>query len=328
MKFPIPWPRLVACATAIVLCSSAFAADYPSRPVKVVVPFGPGGAAQALAEKVGAEISKTLGQPLVHEYKGGAAGLVGAETAARAPADGHTVFMGVPSALIVAPLVMKSLTRFDPEGDFEPIAGIASTPFVVFVNARLPIGNLRELIDYGRQHPGKLNFGSIGSNGTDYIAGQVLQKEAGFQMTSVPYKSVGALLPDILSGRVDVAILSPIPIMAHVRAGDLRILAVTSGERSQSSALKDVPTVAEEGVPGYEIVSWYGYFAPKGTAPDQILSLNRATAAALGDEGVIAYLKEQGLQPFDLAPEQFADYYQADMKKWTQFVHEANIPVQ
>lgn len=319
---------MAACSVFAAGGAALAAEDYPNRLVKVVVPFGPGGAAQSLAENVGADISKSLGQSLVHEYKGGAAGLIGAETAANASADGYTMFMGVPSALIVAPLVMPSQTRFDPMADFEPVAGIATTPFVLFVNAKLPITSLKELIDYGKKNPGKLNFGSIGANSTDYIAGQVLQNQAGFKMTNVPYKSVGAMLPDVIAGRVDVGILSPIPIRAHVEAGNLRMLAVTSAERAQSPALKDVPTVTEQGVPDYDIVSWYGYFAPRGTAPEKIERFHAATLKALGHDNVRDYLSSQGLTPITLSPEEFGRFYSADMQKWTQFVSELNIPVQ
>lgn len=315
-------------ATWLALHSPALmaqAGDYPKQPINVLVPFGTGGAAQALAERVGREIAKNIGQPLVHDYRGGAAGLIAAGAAAKAQPDGYTMFMGVPSALIVAPTVMKSVTRFDPEADFDAVAPIASTPFVLFINAKLPVANLKELIEYGKKNPGKLNFGSIGANGTDYIAGKVLQNAAGFEMTNVPYKSVGALLPDVISGRVDVGILSPIPVKPFVESGQLRLLALTSAERSQSPSLKDVPTVAEQGVPGYDIVSWYGYFAPAGTPPQAIARFQQATAQALQNPDVQAYLLQQGLNPMKLSSKDFGDYFLADLHKWQRFVQETGI---
>ncbi len=317
-----------ACVSLAALPALASAADYPDSMIKVIVPFGPGGAAQALAERVGAEIAKNIGQPLVHDYRGGAAGMIAAEAAAKASPNGYTVLMGVPSALIVAPLVMKSVARFDPVKDFEPIAGIAATPFVLFINSKLPIKNLRELIDYGKKNPRKLNFGSLGANGTDFIAGQVLQNEAGFEMTNVPYKSVAALLPDVISGRIDVAILSPIPIKPFVDTGKLRMLAVTSAQRSMSPSLKNVPTVAEQGVPGYDIVSWYGYFAPAGVSPAMIQRFHQAAVKALSDKDIKAYLLDQGLTPITLSTADFGKSYSSDLRKWAKFVRETGIPVQ
>lgn len=323
--------RTLAKSVAVpFLCVSAAAAaqTYPTAMIKVIVPFGPGGAAQALAERVGSSVSENIGQPLVHDYRGGAAGLIAADAAAKSTANGYTVFMGVPSALIVAPLVMKSKTHFDPKKAFIPIAGIAATPFVVFVNASLPIKNLKDLIEYGKAHPGKLNFGSIGANGTDYIAGQVLQDQAGFKMTNIPYKSVGTLLPDVIAGRVDVAILSPIPIRPFVQEGKLRMLAVTSGERSASPYLKDVPTVAEQGVRDYSIVSWYGYFAPAGTPADAIQRFHDAVAKTLKEKKVLTYLLDQGLSPIQLSVGQFKDYFDSDLRKWAGFVRDTHIPIQ
>jgi hypothetical protein len=179
-----------------------------------------------------------------------------------------------------------------------------------------------------RGNPGKLNFGSIGANGTDYIAGDVLQKATGTQWTNMPHKSVVALLLDAVAGRIDVAILSPIPVKPFVDSGKLRILAVTSKQRSQAPTLKDIPTVAEQGVADYDIVSWYGYFAPAGTPAEAVRRFNAATVKAVAKPEVHAYLLSQGLTPMDLSPARFAEFYAGDLRKWTQFVRDANIPVE
>ncbi|MGD9943810.1 MAG: Bug family tripartite tricarboxylate transporter substrate binding protein [Burkholderiaceae bacterium] len=306
----------------------ARAQSYPSRPIKIIVPFGPGGAAQNLSERVGREIANELGQPFIPDYRGGAAGLIAAEAVAKADPDGYTLLLGVPSAMSVAPTIMRSATKFDPMTAFLPISMLATTPFVLFVNANVPAQDFPALIAHAKANPGKLNFGSIGANGTDYIAGDVLQKATGTRMTNIPYKSVSALLLDAVAGRVDVAILSPIPIRQFVDQGKLRILAVTSSQRSPAPSLKDVPTVAEQGVPGYEILSWYGYFAPAGTPAEVVTRVNAATQRAVAKPDIQSYLLSQGLSPLQLSPAQFKDYYEADSRRWVKFIRDANIPIE
>ncbi len=302
--------------------------DYPNRPVRVIVPFGPGGAVQNLMDRVGRDVAAELGQSLVPEYRGGGAGLVGANAAAKITADGYTLFLGVPSALAVAPVIMKSTARFDAQADFVPMAMLATTPFVVFVNAALPIKDLRALIETARNNPGKLNFGSLGANGTDYIAGDVLQRLTGTRWTNVPYKAVGELLPDMVGGRIDVAIISPIPIRPFVDAGKLRVLAVTAAERSRSAFLKEVPTVAEQGVPGYELISWYAFFGPAGTPPEAVARLNAAVNRTLAKPDIQEWLLGQGLNPLPLSPQAFTDYYKADLTRWARFIQDAKIPTE
>lgn len=316
---------VAAAMVAGLSTAGAQTTDYPNRPVRVIVPFGTGGAVQNLMDRVGREIAADLGQSLVPDYRGGGAGLVGANQAVKAPADGYTLFLGVPSALGVAPAIMKSTARFDPASDFVPVAMIATTPFVVFVNAALPINSMRALVDASRASPGKLNFGSIGANGTDYIAGDVLQRATGTQWTSVPYKAVGELLPDMVGGRIDVAIISPIPIRAFVEAGKLRILAVTSAERSRSAFLKDIPTVAEQGVPGYDVNSWYGFFAPAGTPVELVNRFNAAVNRVLSKPDTQEWLLSQGLTPLPMSPSGFASFYRSDLARWEQFIRDAKI---
>lgn len=319
----------LAALAASVMCGSlaASAAGYPERPISVLIPFATGGATQALSERVGREIARELGQPLVSDHRGGAGGTIAAEAAARAAPDGYTLFMGATGALAVAPSVMKSV-RFNPSADFQAIALIATTPYVVVVNAKLPFKNMRELIEHAKANPGKLNFASSGTGGADHIAGEVLQKMAGFKMTHIPYKGAGPYLPDLVSGRIDVAIISPIPIKPFVDAGQVRLLGVTTAQRSPAPLLKDVPTIAEQGTAGYNILAWYGYLAPARTPPDVIARLHAATAKALADKDIEAWLLAQGLAPGTLSPAEFGQFVGAEIRKWSEYARSIGVTLE
>ncbi len=318
------------CVAAVLaggmLCSAgtALAAGYPERPITVLIPFATGGATQALSERVGREIARDLGQPLVSDHRGGAGGTIAAEAAARAAPDGYTLFMGATGALAVAPAVMKSV-RFNPATDFQAITLIATTPYVLVVNAKLPFRNMRELIEHAKANPGKLNFASSGTGGADHIAGEVLQKMAGFKMTHIPYKGAGPYLPDLVSGRIDVAIISPIPIKPFVEAGQVRMLAVTTGQRSPAPWLKDVPTIAEQGTMGYNILAWYGYLAPARTPPDIVARIHASAVKALADKDNEAWLLAQGLAPGTLTPAEFGQFVGAEIKKWSEYARSIGV---
>lgn len=317
---------IVIALSGLVL-TAAVAADYPLRPVSVLIPFATGGATQALSERVGREIARDIGQPLVSDHRGGAGGTIAAEAAARAAPDGYTLFMGATGALAVAPAVMKTV-RFNPQTDFQAIALIATTPYVVVVNAKLPFKNMRDLIEFGKQNPGKLNFASSGTGGADHIAGEVLQKMAGFKMTHVPYKGAGPYLPDLVSGRIDVAIISPIPIKPFVEAGQVRLLGVTTGQRSAAPFLKEVPTIAEQGTVGYNLLAWYGYLAPARTPPEIVNRIHSAVAKALADKEIEAWLLAQGLTPGTLSPSEFGSFVQSEVRKWADYARTANVMVE
>ena len=318
---------LASAALTALTVQSARAQAYPTKPINVLIPFATGGATQALSERVGVEIGRELGQPLVGDYRGGAGGTIAAEAAARAAPDGYTLFMGATGALAVAPAVSK-VARYNAATDYAGIALIATTPYVLVINSKFPMRNLKELIEYARANPGKLNFASSGMGGADHIAGEILQKMANFTMTHVPYKGAGPYLQDLLAGRIDVAIISPIPIRPMIEAGRVRALGVTTPQRSQAAFLKDIPTIAEEGVTGYNITAWYGYLAPAKT-PQEII--NRVAAAASKSINLPAnreWLLSQGLSPGTLSPAEFGNFVAAEAKKWGDFAKQLNIQVE
>jgi tripartite-type tricarboxylate transporter receptor subunit TctC len=305
----------------------AFSSDYPNRAINVLIPFATGGATQALSERVGRWVGADLGQPLVSDHRGGAGGTIAAQAAARAVPDGYTIFMGATGALAVAPAVMSKV-NFDPVKDFIPIALIATTPYVVVVGARSPFETIPELVEYARQHPGKLNFASSGTAGADHIAGEVWQQNMQFKMTHVPYKGAGPYLPDLIVGRIDVAIISPIPVKSLVEAGEVRILAVTTAQRSQAPHLKDIPTVNEVGGTGYDFPAWYGYFAPANTPAEVVEKLHVSVLKALKDPAIKEWLIAQGLTPGDLSANGFGQLLRAEVKKWSTFATILNIHVE
>ena len=318
---------LLAGALSSLAGSPATAADYPTKPIQVLIPFATGGATQALSERVGVEMGKELGQPLVGDYRGGAGGTIAAEAAARATPDGYTLFMGATGALAVAPAVSK-VARYNAATDFQGVALIATTPYVLVINSKFPVRTLKELIEYARANPGKLNFASSGTGGADHIAGEILQKMANFSMTHVPYKGAGPYLQDLLAGRIDVAIISPIPIRAMIEAGRVRALGVTTPHRSQAPFLKDIPTIAEEGVTGYNITAWYGYLVPARTPADVVNRLAGAAAKAINLPANRDWLLSQGLSPGTLSPAEFTGFVAAESKKWGDFAKQLNIQVE
>jgi tripartite-type tricarboxylate transporter receptor subunit TctC len=251
-------------------------------------------------------------------------GTIAAETAFRTAPDGYNLLMGSTGALAVGPAVMK--VGFDPIKDFSPIALIATTPYVLVVNSRLPIHSLAELIAYAKLHPGKMNFGSSGTGSTDHIAGEVLQKMAGIKFTHIPYKGIGPLLPDLLSGRLDVAILSPIPFKASSSTGQLRALGVTTKQRSP--ALEGVPSIAEQGFPTYDLYAWYGFLAPAGTPTAVVNRMNAATMKALSNKDVAAYLKSQGLTAGKGSPTEFAHFVKSEIALWQHLVELTGVTIQ
>jgi tripartite-type tricarboxylate transporter receptor subunit TctC len=316
--------HLALAGVALAFSAVVHASDYPTKPITLFVPFATGGATQTLVERVGREMQRDLGQPLIPDYRGGAGGSIAAEAAARSPHDGYTLFMGATGALAVAPAVMK--VRFDPEKDFVPIALIATTPYVMVINTKLPFKNLQDLIQYAKQNPGKLNFGSSGAGGSDHIACEVFQKMAGITITHIAYKGAGPLMPDLISGRIDMAILSPIPVKPQVEAGTLRMLGVTTKQRSPS--LKDVPSIAEQGLPAYDLLAWYGFFAPAGAPAEVVTRINAAALKALANKDVESYLLSQGLTPGTLTPAAFGELVRKDITQWGDYARSTGVRIE
>jgi len=319
------WAAHVAAAAAFVLTagfpSLALAqAGYPDKPVRLIVPFPPGGGTDLLGRVVGDKLSSTLGWKVVIENKPGAGGTVGLDAAAKARPDGYTLAVGQTSNMSIAPSVMSGLP-YDPVKDFTPVRIISSVPLAIVVGANSPIKSLADLVTAAKANPGKLLFASPGNATVAHIAGTYFQKVAAIKYTHVPYKGTAQALPDVISGRASFYIASIESATAPVKSGQLRAIAVTSAKRA--ALWPDVPTVAESGFPGFEAVTWFGIVVPAGTPAPIIARLDAEVAKVLDAPDVQERLKGK----VDVGAAEFAALIKADHDKWATVIKEAGIKV-
>jgi tripartite-type tricarboxylate transporter receptor subunit TctC len=313
--------QLIAAAAALPAASRpAFARDYPTRPVKIVIGFAPGGPADILARVVGQYLSERLGQPFVIENRPGAGTTIAAETVVRSAPDGYTLLWTTSGDEINPSLYQKLNYNFI--RDIAPVASIDLLPLIMEVAPTFPATSVAEFIAYAKANPGKINFASGGVGSSQHVAGELFDFMTGVKMVHVPYRGTSLALNDLLAGQVQVT-FSPIPAsVGYIRAGKLRALAVTSAKRSP--ALPDVPTVAET-VPGYEAVAIDGLGAPAGTPKEIIATLNATVNAALGDQQIMARLQALGSVPNPMSPDEFANFIATETSKWAKVVKFANI---
>jgi tripartite-type tricarboxylate transporter receptor subunit TctC len=285
-----------------------------------VVPYPPGGAVDIVARLVAEKMGASLGQPVVVENKAGAAGLIGSADVMRAPPDGHVLVMSTVSSHAIAPSVYRKMP-YDPVADFAPVSLVALTPYIVTVNPQVPARTLAELIALARARPGTLAFGSSGTGTTPHLAGELFATMAGVKLVHVPYKGSAPMVTDLLGGQVQVAFDNT--VIPHIKAGRLRGLAVTGPARL--SAVPDVPTPAEAGLPGYEAVGWMGLMAPRGTPEPVLARLQVEVARALDAPDVRERLEGMGFQAAAGSGARFADYLKAEIGKWAKVVRDAGV---
>ena len=311
--------------TAIVLFVLALAAAsahaaYPERAIHLIVPYPPGGLTDAVARAVAKALSDRVQQPVVVENIAGGGGNIGADKAAKSPADGYTIFIGNNATVGLNTLVYKQLA-FDPLADLAPIMLIAESQTVLVVNPSLPVKNVAELIALAKSKPGQLNFGSTGTGGLSHLVGELFNSGAGIQMTHIPYKGTGPALTDLLGGQIQVMFNDT--SLPHIQSGKLRALAVTGAKRWPQ--LPDVPTLAELGMPGYETYNWFGILAPAKTPAGIVARLNRELLAIMQDPAMKAWMESRGAEAVTSSPEEFAAYIKKDLAKWTRVVKEVGI---
>jgi tripartite-type tricarboxylate transporter receptor subunit TctC len=292
---------------------------YPSKQIRLVIPYPPGGPTDLTARVVAADMSATLGQSVVVDNRPGASGMIGAEMVARAEPDGYTILANA-SLHVINPFVYPDM-RFDALKDFVPITQLAAVPLVLVVPMSLPVTNLKELVEYGRKNPGKLNFGSSGNASAQQLAGESFKMAAGIEMQHVPYKGSSPALADLVGGQIQLMFDSMPSAMPFIKAGKLRAIAVTTLKRAQ--ALPELPTVAESGYPGFDIATWYGYWAPKGTPAPIVEKLAAAASQALKKQSVIDQYAGMGAEPVGSTPAEFAKYNQTEMVKWGEIVRKS-----
>ncbi|MFC3340243.1 Bug family tripartite tricarboxylate transporter substrate binding protein [Paracandidimonas soli] len=301
--------------------SPAQAAEYPERPIRIVVPFGAGGLTDILARLIADRLSQDAGWQVIVENKTGAGGNIGAADVARSKPDGYTLLMGSIGTNASNPFLYRNMP-YDPKKDFAPITLAATGTLLLVMNPDLPIHSTQELIDYAKQHPGELSYGSGGMGASQHLAGELLKSMAGVDIQHVPYKGLAPAIPDLLAGRIaftfDMATALP-----YVKEGKLRAIAVANPERSQ--ALPDVPTIAESGVPGYAASAWYGMFAPAGTPEPIIRQLNERISHILRQEDIRQRLLAMGAEPAVSTPEELAAYVEEESGKWGKVLKTLNL---
>jgi len=317
--------RILLLTTLWLAAAAALAQPYPARPVKLIVPFPPGANTDTLGRLMAQKLSDALGQQFYVENRGGAAGVLGAEAAAKSPADGYTIFFGTTGTLSSAPALQPNLS-YDPVKSFAPISALAAAPSVVLVRGDLPVHSLREFIEYAKARPGKLTYGSAGVGHYLHVAGEAFDRAAGVELFHVPYKGAAQALVDMLAGRLDVMFDTIVIYAPHVLAGRVKALAVAQARRLPQ--FPDVPTAAEAGLPGYEFVSYFGLLAPAGTPPDIVRRLNEEVVKALGAPDVLESLGKMGLLAHPTTPEQYAALIAEDGAKWRRVVQAAGIKLE
>src|SRR4051812_23253900 len=311
---------LVACLMIALSPAAWTKADYPNRPIRLIVTVPPGGAADFIARLVGAKLAESLGQPVLVESRAGAGGTIATDAVAKAPPDGYTLLQNSITTHGVGPHLYARLP-YDPVKDFAPISGLALLPLIMAVNADLPPRSVEELIRFSKSN--SLNFASSGNGGAPHMAAELFKSVTGAPLTHVPYKGSGPAVADLVGGRVQIMFDAAPSLIQHVRSGKLRVLAAASGERNR--LLPDVPTFAELGYPQVAVSLWYGLLAPAGTPVPVIQKLNAAVAEAFGSSEVVERLHAQGAEPMPGRPSAFAAFMREEMAKWAPVVKQAGV---
>jgi tripartite-type tricarboxylate transporter receptor subunit TctC len=299
------------------------AQSYPNKPVRLMLPFPPGGATDVLGRLVGQKYAERFGQPFVPENRPGAGGNIGTELAAKAPPDGYTIVFVSPS-MTISPNIYKKL-NYDATRDLAAISMVMDSYYVLLVRNSLPVKSLKELIEYAKARPGEVNYGA-GIGTPPHLAGVLMNKLANIQMTHVPYKGVAQAMVGLMSNEIDVVMIGTPAALPQIAAGKVRALAVLSKERLPS--LPDVPTTGEAGLPGYIVQSWYGVMAPAGTPRDIITLLNKEWAKIAVMPDTIAQTRKFGFEPMHTTPEVFAQFIKEDIVNWGKIVKAANLTAQ
>jgi tripartite-type tricarboxylate transporter receptor subunit TctC len=313
---------LVCLAFSVCLAPlAATAQTYPSKPVRMIVPWAPGGTTDILARVIGQKMSEKWGQPVIIDNRGGAAGNIGTEAAVRAPADGYTLLLGTMSSHAMNQFLYTGMT-FDPVNDLAPISLVANVATVLVVHPSLPVANVTELIALARARPGQLNFASGGVASFNQLCAELLKITAKIDIVHVPYKGGAPAVADLVGGKVDLLFTGAPVTMSHIKAGRLKLLAVTDSQRS--AALPDTPTLGET-VPGYEFNNWYGIMAPAATPKPLVEALNAETLRILGLPEVREKLSGLGADPMPGTPQKFGAVMKADAEKWGRIIKQVGV---
>lgn len=315
--------KAVAVLAATALCGGFVQAqDFPAKPVRIVVPYPAGGTTDIMARLLSQKMGEGLGQPVIVDNRPGAGGSVGTTMVARSGPDGYTIVFGNIGPNAINPGIYRNL-QYDAEKDFAPISVFATVPFILAVAASSPSKNLRELIELGRANPGKLNFASVGIGSVSHVTGELFNLVAVTKFVHIPYKGGAPAVTATIAGEVSFMFATALEATPHVRSEKLRALGISTAQRS--AVAPEIPTLAEAGLPGFEVSVWFGLLAPAGTPRTVVERLNREIGRAVGDSNVRAKLAELSTVPMHTSPEAFAEMIRADIAKWGKVVREANV---
>jgi tripartite-type tricarboxylate transporter receptor subunit TctC len=322
-----PLPRramlCAAAATAVLLATPlpALSQAWPNKPIKLIVPFPPGGGTDTFARPLAQKLAAQLGQSVVIDNRGGAGGNIGATAAAKSAPDGYTFLLGAVHHTVA--MTVYKTPGFDVEKDLMPITGVAYVPDVLVINSKLPATNVRELITYAKANPARMNYGSSGNGTTRHLAGEIFNRMTGTAITHIPYKGSGPAMTGLIGGEVQLIFEGLGSAATHIRANSIRALAVTSPKRSP--AFPDIPTMAEAGVPGFESQSWYGMWAPAGTSPEIVRRMHAEVVKALASPDLAATWAAQGADAGGESPEQFGRFIRSEVEKWGKVARDLKI---
>ena len=305
-----------------VLVTPAAAQSYPSRVVKLVVPQTPGGATDVFARKIGQLLSEKWGQPVVIENRAGAGGVVGTDVVAKSAPDGYTLLVTYAGSQAINPSLYQKIP-FDSVKDFQTVATLASTPFVLIVHSKLPAKDLAEYVALARARPDALTYASSGNGSVNHLLGEMLKTEAGIKMLHVPYRGVAPAITDVIGGQVDSAFSSVPSVLQMVQTDKVRALAISSAQRI--AAAPEIPTIAESGFPGFDVNPWWGILAPAGIDVTIVRKINEDVANILRTKEMIDFLAAQGAEPLITSPEAFLKILEADVVKWAKVVKSAGV---
>jgi tripartite-type tricarboxylate transporter receptor subunit TctC len=310
---------------SLLLAPLAHAQHYPDKPIRLIVPYPPGGGTDTLARPLAQRLAVELGQPVIVDNRGGAGGNLAMEAVARAPADGYTLVLALTPQLAVN-ISLYDKVRYDPRHDFAPITLLAEGPYLLVVHPSVPVNSVSELIALAKAKPGELNYATSGIGSGAHMAAELFTSMTGTRMTHTPYKGGGQALTDVLAGHVQLLFAPPVTVTQHITNGRLRALAITGTKRSAS--LPSVPTMSEAGVPGYDSSVWYGVLAPAGTPKEIVATLNAAMLKILKQPDFHALLVTNGMEPIGSSPTDFSNYIDTEIVKWSKVIKSAGIKVE
>jgi len=298
------------------------AQTYPNKPIKIVIPYGPGGAPDILGRLIGVKIQTSLGQPVVVENYPGAGGTIGTDFVAKSAPDGYTILVATTANLSISPHLYPKMP-YNALRDFAPITLVANSPLILTVSKNVPANNLKELVAYGKANPGKLNYASAGSGTIQHVAGALFANMAGIDAVHVPYKGTAQILPDLVAGRVNLMFNSPAPMLPLVKDGSLKAIAI--GSLNRSPLIPEYSTISEQGLTGFDVGPWYAFFAPAGTPPAVIARLNKDITAALALPDIKEKYADMGLEVAPSTPAELAQVTKRDYDKFGKIIKDNNI---